>query len=300
MRRIFNSFFLILFLAGCALLGLWLGAVGRAKADMVLYQQEAFSRIVKNGTPTLVPNYPIDGATLTNATFQQLNQVIATSSGGQASSSFIAQANGSPGYAFNSTGGATDQKWMDCFLNTTTYACRFVNDANSVANAFFTVSRGAGPAVGGISFGAGGGTQTLPNTTGTLARTSGDTLTSTTLTAPTITGTVAGGGTYSSVVLSSPQITGALVSGSGYATGSVGNCGVGGGVGAACANTITWSTTLSSSTYAAFCSAENTNVESGIGKMSSKTTTSMQVDSVNFSASALTAASGTIRCIALP
>src|ERR1041385_1117868 len=165
MRRIFNSFFLILFLAGCALLGLWLGAVGRAKADMVPYQQEAFSRIVKNWTPTLVPNYPIDGATLTNATFQQLNQVIATSSGGQASSSFIAQANGSPGYAFNSTGGATDQKWADCFLNTTTFACRFVNDANSVANAFLTVTRGAGPAVGSVTFAAGGGVSTLTTAT---------------------------------------------------------------------------------------------------------------------------------------
>lgn len=100
--------------------------------------------------------------------------------------------------------------------------------------------------------------------------------------------------------ITSPNFNGAIVSGSMIATGSVANCGVGAGVGAACANTITWSATLSSSTYRMLCESEGTNVESGIGKTSSKTTTTAQVDSINFSAgTALTASSGTIRCVAI-
>jgi hypothetical protein len=98
----------------------------------------------------------------------KLTRVTASGTGGQSSSSFIASANGSPGIAFNSTGGAADQKWADCFLNTTTFALRFVNDANSVANAFMTVSRGAGAAVGAMTFGAGGGVQALFTSTDTI------------------------------------------------------------------------------------------------------------------------------------
>jgi len=145
-------------------------------------------------TGALASPFPADTLDLTDFGGAKAAQLFATGSGGQSSSSFIGTANGSPGWALNSTGGAADQKWMDCFLNTTTYACRFVNDAGNTANAFMTVSRGSGAAVGTMTFGAGGFVQTLPSATGTLARTSGDTFTSTTLTSPVINGSPTGTG----------------------------------------------------------------------------------------------------------
>ncbi|HEV8491035.1 MAG TPA: hypothetical protein VGR76_02145 [Candidatus Angelobacter sp.] len=107
------------------------------------------------------------------------------------------------------------------------------------------------------------------------------------------------GDTFTNSVLASPQITGALAAGSGYATGSVATCNTGAGVGAACNNSITWSATLSSSTYRMLCELDSPNTAGGIGNTGSKTTTGAVVSTVDFTAGTAVS-TGTVRCIALP
>ncbi|HEX3584408.1 MAG TPA: hypothetical protein VH024_00320 [Candidatus Angelobacter sp.] len=157
-------------------------------------------------------------------------------------------------------------------------------------------------------------TLTSPTTTGTDSGT--ETLTNKTLTAPVIstisnTGTLtlptstdtlvgkATTDTLSNKTLASPAITGALVSGSGYARGSVATCAIGTGVGAACSNTITWSSTLSSSTYNMLCEMDSPNTTAGTGNTGSKTTTTASVSSINLSPG-IALSTGTVRCIAIP
>jgi hypothetical protein len=107
------------------------------------------------------------------------------------------------------------------------------------------------------------------------------------------------GDTFTNSIFASPQITGAIAAGSGFARGSVATCSIGAGVGAACGNTITWSSTLSSSTYTMLCEMDSPNTTAGTGNTGSKTTTTASVSSINLSAGT-GLSSGTVRCIAIP
>lgn len=72
-----------------------------------------------------------------------------TKTGGGTSAAFLASA-ATPGFAWQATGQATDQKNWDIIAGAN-LAFRAVNDANSVANAWMTVTRGAGATVSNIA-----------------------------------------------------------------------------------------------------------------------------------------------------
>lgn len=98
--------------------------------------------------------------------------------GGQRSAAFLAQATGSVGFAWSSSGAGADQKDWDVFADATPrIQFRTVNEANNSAIAWLTINRGAGTAVSSIVFGSGGGSQTMFTATDTfVGRSTTDTL----------------------------------------------------------------------------------------------------------------------------
>ena len=129
-----------------------------------------------------------------NAGATTVTSLVATAVGGGSAAPVRAQAAANAFMSYGNTSAGADQKWWDSGVSGTVFSGRAVNDANNASASWVTVNRGAGATIGAIIFGAGGGTQTLPTATGTLARKSGDTFTSTTLTAPVINGTPTGTG----------------------------------------------------------------------------------------------------------
>jgi hypothetical protein len=70
--------------------------------------------------------------------------------GGGTGGAFLASA-AEPTFGWQATGQATDQKVWDAFVNGTTLQFRAVNDANSTASSWLSVTRGAGATVSGVS-----------------------------------------------------------------------------------------------------------------------------------------------------
>lgn len=127
-----------------------------------------------------------DALDLTAFSAVKTTAVSATQTGGGPSAG-MSEKSASPFFAWQATGQAADQKWWDCGASGLTFVCRAVNDANNNAGVWVTVNRGAGVAISSIAFGSGGGSQTVPSSTGNFVLdTAAQTLTSKTLTSPAI------------------------------------------------------------------------------------------------------------------
>lgn len=122
------------------------------------------------------------------------------------------------------------------------------------------------------------GTLTLPTTTGTLARTSGDTFTSTTLTSPTIN-------------------TGVTNSGTGLMHVRTSSCTTAASANASCNTTVTWPGTWANTSYTATCTADTpTGGNVFVVATQSKSTTQIVVIVENVPTNSA-ASSATLNCI---
>jgi hypothetical protein len=169
------------------------GLIKLATGDCLDWRNNALSgniQLCKNTSDQLdVSAFPgIVGATLVAPVLGNASatSLVATAVGGGSGAPIRVQAAANAFMSYENTSAAADLKWWDTGVSGNLFVGRAVNDANSSSANWFSVTRGAGATIGAITFGAGGGVQTLPTSTGTLARTSGDTFTSTSLTGPAI------------------------------------------------------------------------------------------------------------------
>lgn len=149
-----------------------------ANGDLWVTSAGFFARV--NGTTLTFPSAGIPGLTTDNTwtganTFT--DSIIGTSNGGGTDAAFLASAV-FPGYTWRATGQAADQKIWDAFVNGTSLQFRAVNDANTFAVPWMTVTRGAGATVTNVvipnlssaasvkAYGASGSAQ---STSGTIA-----------------------------------------------------------------------------------------------------------------------------------
>jgi hypothetical protein len=191
------------------------------------------------GSLCMTTNCVMVTPTLGNASATSL---FATAVGGGSGAPIRVQAAANAFMSYENTSGGVDQKWWDTGVSGNAFVGRAVNDANSSSANWYTVTRGAGATIGAITFGAGGGVQTLPTTTGTLARTSGDTLTSTTLTSPTIT---------------SPTINTGISQGSGFKHQRFGaTCTTPATADTGCTSTYSWTSPFADNNYTVLCGGE--------------------------------------------
>lgn len=115
----------------------------------------------------------IGAATATSVTS---TTVVGNGTGSQANAG-IQSIGASASVSLDASGQAVDNKWWEWIATGTTLLGRIINDANNNAIAWITANR-TGMAIGAITFGAGGGVQTLPTATDTLVgRATTDTLT---------------------------------------------------------------------------------------------------------------------------
>ncbi|MCW3127283.1 MAG: hypothetical protein JWO03_2941 [Bacteroidetes bacterium] len=111
----------------------------------ILMNDNIASTSTTTGTAVITGGAGISGSAYVGAT------VNAASSGGGSASAFIGNA-ASPSYAWDANTQAADQKWWDMVTSGTTLLGRAVNDANSAANNWLQVNRGAGATVGSVVF----------------------------------------------------------------------------------------------------------------------------------------------------
>lgn len=78
------------------------------------------------------------------------SRFIGTNAAGGSNAAFLATST-APGYAWQLQGAGVDQKVWDIIATGATYQFRAVNDADSAAHAWMTVTRGTGPAVSSIA-----------------------------------------------------------------------------------------------------------------------------------------------------
>jgi hypothetical protein len=225
------------------------GVVKLAGGDCLDWRNNALSgniQLCKNTSDQLdVSAFPgIVGATLVAPVLGNASatSLVATAVGGGSGAPIRVQAAANAFMSYENTSGAADQKWWDTGVSGNVFVGRAVNDANSSSANWVSVTRGAGATIGAITFGAGGGVQTLPTANGTLARTSGDTLTSTTLTSPAIT---------------SPTVNTGISQGSGFKHQRFGaTCTTAATADTGCTSTFTWASAFADNSYTVNCEGE--------------------------------------------
>lgn len=220
--------------------------------------------ITDTGTLSVTSTATLNGATTVNAA-ETVNGVLTAQSAGNLQQ-VISKASSDANQGYSAQNSV--QNWA-CGVrqdNSEAYICRDVTSSNDR-----------------LKIPTGTGLMTVPNLTGTFARTSGDTFTTTTLTSPTIT---------------SPTInTGITNSGTGLMHMRVASCTTAASANAACNVTINWPGTWANTSYTASCTLDSPS-GGNVWVVATQTKSTTQITVIIQNVPGNSAASnGTLNCI---